>query len=69
MLLCPICGAQLLAMLDEFQITATAVANKNTPVAGLAAFRCDLDGHIVFIRRSDLPVAMTKAATAAATKR
>ena len=64
MLLCPICGGQLLPMLEEYSITAR-MAEKDSAVAGMAAFRCDFDGHVVFIRKNDLPARALRAAAAA----
>ncbi len=51
-------------MLDEFSITA-ATPHKQSPVSGLAAFRCDFDGHVVFIRKADLPARLVRTAAAA----
>ena len=62
MLICPICGGHLLTMLEDFRISA-AGKNRESPVGGLAAFRCDVYGHVVFIRKTDLPA---KAASAGA---
>ncbi len=51
---CPICGkTPVEAVLD--QVAIHAIVNKqNTQVGGLKAFQCWGEGHIFFVRETDL---------------
>ena len=51
---CPICNRlSLRRLLEDFQISA-AINGENRNITGLAAFICEIAGHIFFVRTADL---------------
>ena len=52
--ICPICNRTAIKpVLEEIQVSARVSGNMRA-VSGLAAFICATEGHIFFVRRSDL---------------
>ena len=61
---CPICHVEFIReVLEDYDVQARRDRNNNTRVGGLQALSCS-NGHIFFIRKSDLCVQQVSGAAA-----
>jgi len=51
---CPICGKGPLRQLPTGYKVFVEKSNQKHPIGGLLAFQCVVEGHVFFVRASDL---------------